>query len=77
MFNTVNVCEISGKHETRKVCFCIFMYLNNKIIIEQDVDGIFLADVPELPGCHTQGQTLEEVRERVKEAIELWFEVKK
>jgi predicted RNase H-like HicB family nuclease len=53
------------------------MYLNNKIIIEQDVDGIFLADVPELPGCHTQGQTLEEVRERVKEAIELWFEVKK
>lgn len=48
-----------------------------KIIIEQDEDGIFIADVPEFPGCHTQGRTLEEAEGRIEEAIELWLEVKK
>lgn len=48
--------------------------LQFKVIIEQDEDGWFVADVPELPGCHTQGKTLEQVRERIKEAIELVLE---
>lgn len=48
--------------------------LQFKVLIEQDEDGIFVASVPELPGCHTQGKTLEEVRKRIKEVIELVLE---
>jgi len=45
------------------------------IVIEQDEDGIYVASVPELKGCHTQAKTLDELRERIKEAIELYLEV--
>lgn len=48
--------------------------LQFKVIIEQDENGWFVASVPELPGCYTQGKTLEQVRERVKEVIELVLE---
>jgi len=48
--------------------------LQFKVIIEQDKDGIFVASVPELPGCYTQAKTLEEVRERIKEVINLVLE---
>lgn len=48
--------------------------LQFKVIIEEDDDGLFVASVPELPGCYTQGRTLEEVRKRIKEAIELVLE---
>ncbi len=34
----------------------------------------FVATVPALPGCHTQGETLEEAERNVKEAIELYLE---
>jgi len=44
------------------------------IVIEQDEDGIYIAEVPELEGCYTQGKTLQEVVERVKEAIEVCLE---
>lgn len=46
------------------------------VVIEQNEDGIYVASVPELPGCHTQAETLDEVNIRIKEAIELYFEVK-
>jgi predicted RNase H-like HicB family nuclease len=45
------------------------------IVIEQDEDGIYVASVPELKGCHTQAKTLDELRERIKEAIKLYLEV--
>lgn len=48
--------------------------LQFKVLLEQDENGIYVASVPELPGCYTQGKTLEEVRERIKEAIELVLE---
>jgi predicted RNase H-like HicB family nuclease len=43
------------------------------IVIEQDEDGIYMASVPELEGCHTQAKTLDELRERIKEAIQLYL----
>ena len=46
-----------------------------KVLIEQDEDGYYVASVPELPGCHTQGKTLEEARKRIKEAIKLCLDV--
>lgn len=45
------------------------------VLIEQDEDGVYVASVPELPGCHTQAQTLDELNQRIKEAIELYLEV--
>jgi predicted RNase H-like HicB family nuclease len=45
------------------------------VIIEQDEDGVYVASVPELPGCHTQAETLDELNRRIKEAIELYLEV--
>ena len=46
-------------------------------LFESDEDGVFLAYVPALPGCHTQGRTLSEVEDRIREAIELYLEVVK
>jgi predicted RNase H-like HicB family nuclease len=43
-------------------------------VIERDADGLYVASVPQLPGCHTQARTLEELAERIQEAIELWLE---
>ncbi len=44
-------------------------------LIEQDEDGIYIATVPALKGCHTQAKSLEELLPRVREAIELCLEV--
>jgi predicted RNase H-like HicB family nuclease len=45
------------------------------VLFEQDEDGVFIAHVPALPGCHTQGKTLVDAERRVKEAIKLYLEV--
>ena len=45
-----------------------------KVLIEQDENGLYVASVPELPGCYTQARTLEEARKRIKEVIELVLE---
>ena len=47
------------------------------IIIEKDEDRFYVASVVELPGCHTQGKTLDELMKRIREAIELYLEVEK
>ncbi len=47
---------------------------NFKVIIEQDEDGIFVADVPAIPGCFTQGKTYEETIRGIKEVIQLCLE---
>ncbi len=45
------------------------------VVVERDEDGYFIASVPELPGCHTQARTLDELMQRIREAIELYLEV--
>jgi predicted RNase H-like HicB family nuclease len=45
--------------------------MNFKVLIEEDEDGFFVATVPSLPGCISQGKTEGEARENIKEAIEL------
>ena len=45
------------------------------VVIERDEDGIYVASVPELVGCHTQAKTLDELRERITEAVQLYLEV--
>ncbi len=45
------------------------------VIIEQDEAGYYIAEVPALPGCLSQGKTHEEALTNIKEAIEGWLEV--
>ncbi len=44
------------------------------VFYEQAPEGGYVAFVPSLPGCHTQGETLEETERNVKEAIALYLE---
>lgn len=44
------------------------------VVVERDEDGYYVASVPELPGCHTQAKTLDELTKRAKEAIEAYLE---
>ncbi|MFZ5865775.1 MAG: type II toxin-antitoxin system HicB family antitoxin [Thermodesulfobacteriota bacterium] len=45
-----------------------------RILIEQDDDGIFVAKVPELPGCVAHGDTEELALKNAKDAIQLWID---
>ena len=45
-----------------------------KVLVEKDEDGYYVADVPELQGCHTQAKNQKELMKRVKEVIELCLE---
>jgi len=45
------------------------------VVIERDSEGFYVASVPQLAGCHTQARSLDEVTERIREAIELCLEV--
>jgi predicted RNase H-like HicB family nuclease len=44
------------------------------VIIERDSEGYYVASVPVLKGCHTQAQSLDDLMERIREAIELSLE---
>jgi predicted RNase H-like HicB family nuclease len=46
------------------------------VIIERDEEGYYVASVPALKGCHTQAKSLDELMERVHEAVQLYIEVK-
>ena len=41
------------------------------LIIEKGEDGYFISEVVELPGCHTQAKSIDELIKRTKEAIKL------
>jgi predicted RNase H-like HicB family nuclease len=46
--------------------------MNLRIIVEPDED-VYVAYCPELPGCVTYGSTLEEARENIMEALQLYL----
>ena len=46
-----------------------------KIIMTQDEDGVFVASVPAIPGCHSQGDTYEEASKHIEEAMRLCLKV--
>jgi predicted RNase H-like HicB family nuclease len=49
--------------------------LNRQTLFYVGEDGYFVAEVPSLPGCISQGRTREEAIANIKEAIELYIEV--
>lgn len=44
------------------------------MVYEADPEGGYVAFIPSLPGCHTQGDTLEEAEHNIKEAAALYLE---
>ena len=47
------------------------------VVIHEDAEGGFWAEVPALPGCYSQGETMNELMENVREAITGVLEVMK
>lgn len=45
------------------------------IVIHEDINGGYWAEAPELPGCVSQGETLDELKANMHEAIEGYLEV--
>ncbi len=43
-------------------------------VFQEETEGGFSVWVPDLPGCASQGETIEEALENIKEAIELYLE---
>jgi predicted RNase H-like HicB family nuclease len=44
------------------------------VVVEKDEEGCYVASVPELPGCHTQAKTLDELTRRIRQAIQAYLE---
>lgn len=49
--------------------------MNVRVMIEKDEAGYFVAEVPAMPGCLSQGKTRAEAIANIKEAIAGWIEV--
>ena len=46
-----------------------------RVRLHQEEDGRFWAESPDLPGCYTQGTTLDEALQNMKDAIFTYFEI--
>ena len=47
-----------------------------EVLFEEDETGWFTASVPALPGCHTQGRTLAQAKQRIQEALQAYLTVR-
>ncbi|MEK6857732.1 MAG: type II toxin-antitoxin system HicB family antitoxin [Nanoarchaeota archaeon] len=47
------------------------------LIIEKDEDGWYISEVVELPGCHTQAKSMDQLIERTREAIKAYLHEEK
>jgi predicted RNase H-like HicB family nuclease len=47
-----------------------------RVIIEQDEDGVYIAECPSLKGCYSQGASIDEALENIKDAIRLHIEAR-
>ncbi|MGQ0657326.1 MAG: type II toxin-antitoxin system HicB family antitoxin [Chromatiales bacterium] len=86
MFEKINLQRDDGKakpYQVRQVRAVILkirfseervMHKYETIIYWSDEDQVFVAEVPELPGCTAHGATQEEALAHTKEAIKLWID---
>lgn len=52
----------------------ILAWMNIKAVVHKAEEGGYWAEVPALPGCVTQAESMEELRRNLREAIEGWLE---
>ena len=77
------IAEAEDKTRSQIVSEAIGNYLMQKrigdkhirILVEKGEDGVLIGSVPSIPGCHTQGETVEELIVNLKEAIEVNVEL--
>ncbi len=62
------------KKQTEKQPLEYYLSLQYSITIDSDIEGGYVAQIKDLPGCLTQGETLEEVITNINESRELWLE---
>jgi predicted RNase H-like HicB family nuclease len=48
--------------------------MNVKIVVHEAEEGGFWAEVPALPGCVSQGETMDELFANMREAIQAWLD---
>ena len=53
------------------------MIYRYKTVIEQDEDGKYIVSCPSLQGCYSQGDSIEEALENIKDAIKLHIEARR
>ncbi len=46
-----------------------------KVLVRPEAEGGYSVSVPAMPGCHSQGETLDEALANIREAADLWTEV--
>jgi predicted RNase H-like HicB family nuclease len=46
-----------------------------KVLVQPESNGGYSVSVPAMPGCHSQGETLQEALANIREAADLWAEV--
>jgi len=51
----------------------MFLLVKVSVVVERDEDGWFVGWVPELPGCHAQAKSLDELMKRIRESAEAYF----
>ncbi len=62
------------KSNTLRKDLDFYLNLHYPVTIHPDPDGGFVAEIEELPGCMTQGETLEKVFEAIEDAKQCWIE---
>jgi antitoxin HicB len=63
-----------NKNQLQHQSLAYYLSLKYPISIYPEEEGGYTAVIPDLPGCITQGETLEEVVNNIEEARELWLE---
>ncbi len=59
---------------TKKKSLEYYLELQYSVTLHPDSEGGYVAEIKNLPGCITQGDTLEEAMGNISEARELWIE---
>ncbi len=62
------------KKQIEKQSLEYYLSLQYPVTVYPDADGGYVAEIKDLPGCLTQGETLEETMTNINEARELWLE---
>jgi|GEM_PF-566759 len=74
-----SIPDRGDERENFDIALCITrnynMTLKFKVELIQEPDGGYIANVPALPGCHTQGDSFDETIENIKDAIQLYLDV--
>ena len=45
-----------------------------RVVLERDESGAWIASVPDVPGCHSYGRSIEQATNRIREALALWVD---